>query len=283
MFRRFWSGLRDSLVLYLLAVTVAGLLVLAAVAAPGVAGWYVGSRWFGHGDWGAVLPYCVAGLVWLLTDRRVARVFVHGLVAFVFLVPAIYVLLLVVRVTLLVTGLVRFGGPVALLWAGTVGVPVGCGLMVVFTIKGVLNGMAEHGGRRFDPYRHFRDGLSIRVPFALAIAALAGLPAGTGVLIVVGLFWGVVAGVCAVLHNALVDRAPMSEALWDIAFTELLLGFVLVIGVLDGLFDHKALAVTLELVPAAGAACIVTYLVARLAARTGAASRARDQPAAVPE
>jgi hypothetical protein len=197
----------------------------------------------------------------------IVAVLVNAVFAFVLLVPVVYVLLMALRATLALAGLARYGDPDAFMVTGTGGVLVGSALICLLTARGTLKTAADREAPSSEWDEIFVRGLWIRVPFALLIAAIPGVPETTPARIVVGVFWGVVMAVCALLHNAYVDRKPAPRALFHVVFAEVLLGFVLLVGVMEGLRDRTVLRETLETVPAAAVACMLTYLVARAVSR----------------
>jgi hypothetical protein len=177
------------------------------------------------------------------------------------LIPVTYVLLLALRFVLFATGLVHYPNLEHFLLTGASGVLWGSALVVLLTAKGTLKKASEDGPRSVDVDDHFGTGLAVRAPFALLIAGLSGMPEGRAAHIVVGTFWGMAAAGSAVLHTVRVDKRSASRAGFFILLVEGLLAFFIFAGVLEGLNDHNVLVMTLEVGPAAVAACALTYLV----------------------
>lgn len=250
---------------YVIAIGLIGIICLAGLAVPGVVGWYVGHHFWNHGDVGAFVPYVLAGIAYGLTEERIRAVYGWAVAAFVLSVPVIYLLVLVVRLVLLWSSLVRYPSVQSFFLTCLPGVLIGCGVSIAFTLKGTFNKAAENGLHLINDY--FLAGLAFRVPSAFLIASLTNLPESAAARIVVGTFWGIVAAISALIHNGVVDGDPVKAAGIYIVITEVLLLLGTVGGVLDGLFrHHKTLAMTLEVTPTAGVACALTYLLAWLGA-----------------
>lgn len=194
-------------------------------------------------------------------DEWFSDVFVAAVIAFFVLIPTTYVLLLALRLVLFATGLVHYADLDQFLTAGTSGVFYGSLLIALLSAKGTLKKMADDGPSTVDIQQHLATGLVIRAPFALLVAGLTGLPEDRAARIVVGIFWGAFAASAVVLDTVIVHKHSVLRAAFPVLVVEGLITCFLIVGVLEGLRDRDILVATLELAPAAAAACASTYLV----------------------
>ena len=235
-------------------------LVVAMMAiVPGVVGWFVGNSLGGHGEAGLLAGYGVLALLIALIDRASGPVTLRAFAAFLLGLPVVFVLVVLVKLLLQLLDLASF--PARELWLTSLwGALVGSGLAVGTAWLGTMRKASARSPYepRLDIDEVFHFMLSFRFPLALLIAAIFGLPDTAGARAVVGGFWGVLAGVGAVLYATLVDEKPVRAAWFHIIIAELLL----VLGVVAVLVEGSGLTAALQLTGPASVACVVTYLVA---------------------
>jgi hypothetical protein len=237
------------------------------VIALAAAGWYVGHRFWDRGLVGLLVPCGLALFAWGLTDEVIRAILGYAAGAFVAAVPVVYVLVVVEHVALALLHQIRFTAHDAFV-ASILGVLVGCGAAVLLNVKGTFErGADSSAGLDASALTDFfLTGLAFRIPMAFLIATLFQLPETPPSRIVTGASWGVVAAVSMLVYSVCLHHKSVREALAAIAVVEIVMAFGLYTGVVTGLFEHKTLLLTLELVPAAGAGCFLTYLVARFGA-----------------
>ena len=174
-------------------------------------------------------------------------------------IPLIYVLVLLSQGLLALLGTPTTGG---FFVRALLGAAVGCGVAALLGLKGTMQRLAD--SPRALVSETLRYAIALRVPTAFVIACGFNIPDVTTSRIALGLLWGAVAAGASTVDTVVIDRRPAGDAIVMVVMFEVLFGFALIIGVINGLGDHSVLVGTLELVPAAGLGCILTFLVARL-------------------
>nr|WP_042187638.1 hypothetical protein [Kibdelosporangium sp. MJ126-NF4]CEL18244.1 hypothetical protein [Kibdelosporangium sp. MJ126-NF4]CTQ90526.1 hypothetical protein [Kibdelosporangium sp. MJ126-NF4] len=201
------------------------------------------------------------------SDTWLGDAYYNAVVALIVLVPVTYVLLLVLRFVLFATGSAHYVDSKDFLIAGTSGVLVGSALMALLSLKGTLKKIAKDGPASVDVSEHVGSGVWVRAPFALLVAGLTDMPDGRAAHVVTGVYWGAVTAGLAMLHTVFVNKRPVAKAWFGVVVAEVLVVLCFIGGVIRGLRNHATLVTSLEVGPAAAAACTLTYLVVLLGAR----------------
>lgn len=246
-----------------------------AVGVVGTIGYLVGDRYFHSGLNGVFVILATCGFLAVMLDPDNQDIALHAVGAFLFMVPTVYVLSLLVRLVLVTSELQPFTAH-DFFWLPFVGALAGSAGRVLAGLKGAFEKAAEsRPGRRDDEAdRHFLATLPYRVPLAFLVAGLVGLPERPLAMVVVGISWGVVHTAASLVDTLLIDRRPVRDAGFAIWFFVILFGIVGVLAAVGAGFGDSPgstfrlarLLAALALVASGMAACVLSYWLALVVA-----------------
>ncbi len=264
-----------------LGLTLAISIGLAIFVAPGVLGWFIADKNWHQGDLGAFAPYIVAGLAALiyasLTDLEMRAFVVHAAATLLAAIPLLYILTLILEIIALPFDPAQYNDLGHFFVASVPGVLIASGLAVLLSLKGAAKIASDRSSSRrgrLSLTELFFEGMALRIPFGLLVPAWLIAPDAHSARIASGMYLGLMFAVTAMMSRTLINKEPLKEIWWYIILVEALLAFVMFLLVLDGVAeDKKVLALALETIPYACAACLVTYALGLLAARLRRASQ----------
>jgi hypothetical protein len=191
------------------------------------------------------LLYAVA-VVW---DRIPWAVF-----ALLLWIPLTYLLLAVIQLLLLAQGTAEFESVTAFLIPNRDAV-------LICPLVGAILMLKTAGGQEFDD---FLAAASIRFPLMFLLSCIAIIPTEPTGRVLVGVVWGVVTALSAIVFTTVVDDNPVADAWVPLAFIALGMITIVVVGSLgsfgDAATDDLIGDITLQAIPAGVLAAALTYL-----------------------
>jgi hypothetical protein len=172
-----------------LPLVVLGGLALIILALPGVAGWFIANGVWDNGVAGAIAPYALVAL--LITLVAIADPIIAAVLAFVVYVPVTYLLVLVMHVILGSLHLSLYTSVGDFLFRNWDGVLLGAGFAALSVGKSSRGDLGDT----------FLAGLNFRISLAFFIAGLMDIPQTLPARITLGVAWGVVAAVSALIFT----------------------------------------------------------------------------------
>jgi hypothetical protein len=214
--------------------TLASVLLIAAIAAPGYLGFRLcDSLWpNGLGGESVVLgafgPYLLSAFGVSLRYRGFRRAYLHTLLAFLASVPLIYALTSLVYLILSLADLENIW-ITQFLRSNLTGVLIGVGAGVLFglaaALKGRVDDLIKGSSGQFDQI--LAAVLSGRLIFEFTIASLFDLPDRRLALIVLGMAWGVIAAIILIVSMVVIAHLDFAVTWIFVVIYESVLGIYL--------------------------------------------------------